>query len=146
MRPLAIIVDLDGTLCDTKNRVHHLQGAEPDWKSFYEGIIDDPMHLWCHLLIDRFKTIMPVILVTGRPDNHLYPTLLWLKEHHVQYDQLLMRKQGDYRKDDVVKKEIYKNEIEPFYTVLFTVDDRQQVVDMWRSLGLRCLQCDPGKF
>jgi len=28
----------------------------------------------------------------------------------------------------------------------FVVDDRQQVVDMWRRNGITCLQCDVGDF
>ena len=35
--------------------------------------------------------------------------------------------------------------IAPRFDVQFVVDDRQQVVDMWRSLGLRVVQVqDPG--
>jgi hypothetical protein len=30
--------------------------------------------------------------------------------------------------------------------ILFAVDDRQQVVDMWRRNGITCLQCDEGQF
>lgn len=32
------------------------------------------------------------------------------------------------------------------YNVLGIFDDRQQVVDMWRSLGLKCFQVEPGNF
>jgi len=30
--------------------------------------------------------------------------------------------------------------------IAFAVDDRQQVVDMWRANGVTCLQCDVGDF
>jgi hypothetical protein len=30
--------------------------------------------------------------------------------------------------------------------ILFTVDDRQKVVDFWRANGITCLQCAAGKF
>jgi|TARA_R110000823_G_scaffold205986_1_gene336775 hypothetical protein len=30
--------------------------------------------------------------------------------------------------------------------ILYAVDDRQQVVDMWRSNGITCLQCAVGNF
>jgi len=30
--------------------------------------------------------------------------------------------------------------------VLFIVEDRSSVVDMWRAQGLVCLQCAPGEF
>ena len=36
--------------------------------------------------------------------------------------------------------------IEPFYDVLCVLDDRDQVVRMWRHRGLTCLQVAPGNF
>jgi hypothetical protein len=30
--------------------------------------------------------------------------------------------------------------------VLFVVEDRNRVVEMWRKEGLVCLQCAPGEF
>jgi hypothetical protein len=38
------------------------------------------------------------------------------------------------------------NHIRPNYDVKYVIDDRDQVVDMWRSLGLRVLQVAPGNF
>jgi hypothetical protein len=57
---------------------------------------------------------------------------------------LLLRKDNDRRADGVVKREmlaaIDKSRI------LFVVEDRSRVVEMWRSEGLVCLQCAPGEF
>lgn len=40
-------------------------------------------------------------------------------------------------RDDIIKKELYKKEIEPRYNVLFVFDDRPQVLKMWQNeLGL----------
>ena len=57
-----------------------------------------------------------------------------------------MRKGGDKRIDSIVKKELYRKYIEPFYRVKLVLDDRNQVVDMWRDLGLPCWQVAPGNF
>jgi hypothetical protein len=57
-----------------------------------------------------------------------------------------MRKYGDYRKDYVVKREIYEQLIAPDYDILCVLDDRNSVVDMWREIGLTCLQVAPGDF
>ena len=40
-----------------------------------------------------------------------------------------MRADGDFRQDAIIKTEIYKNEIEPSFEILFCIDDRKQVVD-----------------
>jgi hypothetical protein len=58
-----------------------------------------------------------------------------------------MRKNNDQRKDSIIKFELFENHIKDKYYVELVVDDRQQVVDMWRrKLGLTCLQVDYGDF
>ena len=56
-----------------------------------------------------------------------------------------MRKDGDFRADYIVKQEIYDMHIKG-KNVLFVMDDRQQVVDMWRRNGLKCFQVAEGNF
>jgi hypothetical protein len=58
---------------------------------------------------------------------------------------LLMRKDGDFRADHIVKQEILDKHIDK-ERVLFVLDDRQQVVDMWRRNGLVCFQVAEGNF
>jgi hypothetical protein len=57
-----------------------------------------------------------------------------------------MRKRNDFRKDFEVKREIYEAQIANRFDVLCVFDDRQQVVDMWREVGLVCLQVAAGDF
>lgn len=144
MKRKAIIVDLDGTLYNTDHRQHLVDAKK--WKEFYEAMADDTVNEWCANLIHGFRIDYTVILVTGRPAEYDGITRNCLMDDAVYFDKLLMRPTGDYRQDAVVKAEIYKDRIEPYYDVLFCVDDRQQVVDMWRSLGLVCLQCAKGDF
>jgi uncharacterized HAD superfamily protein len=87
-----------------------------------------------------------LLFVTGRDDSYRNLTLSWLKQFQVPFDELHMRKVGDYREDSDVKEEIYKLFIEDKYQILFVVDDRKSVVDRWRKLELTCLQCAPGLF
>jgi hypothetical protein len=70
----------------------------------------------------------------------------WLKFYDIDYNQLIMRRTGDTRKDSIIKEEIFWEQIEPHYNVIAVFDDRDQVVKMWRSLGLKCLQVDYGNF
>ncbi len=51
-----------------------------------------------------------------------------------------MRRDKDNRKDSLVKEELYLEHVAGNYEVAFVVDDRNQVVAMWRSLGLSCFQ------
>ena len=57
-----------------------------------------------------------------------------------------MRKKDDFRKDSIIKKEIFENEINPKYNVLFVYDDRNQVVKTWRELGVKVFQVEEGNF
>ena len=57
-----------------------------------------------------------------------------------------MRKNGYNKKDSIVKKEIFDEYIKDKYYVEFILDDRNQVVDMWREMGLTCLQVAEGNF
>ena len=60
---------------------------------------------------------------------------------------LTMRAANDYRKDDEVKYDMYKTYIEDEYFIHYVLDDRQQVVDMWRDkCKLTCFQVAPGDF
>ena len=79
-------------------------------------------------------------------------TQAWLK-HHLDYIEmyedkwdLLMRPADIYNRDDELKYQIYQDFIKDKYRVLFVLDDRNQVVDMWRDIGLTCLQVADGNF
>lgn len=144
----AIIIDLDGTLCDVRHRTHLARQSPPDWTAFFDACVDDtPNPPIVALYRMARESGIPVIYVSGRPETHRAPTAAWLERHQLDdYRKLLMRPAGDYRQDAIVKRELYDRHIAGKYTILFCVDDRDQVVQMWRDLGLTCLQCAPGDF
>jgi hypothetical protein len=87
-----------------------------------------------------------VLLVSGREDRHRAETERWLARHGIAYAELHMRPSDDKRRDSLIKHEIFQREIAPRFRVLFVLDDRTQVVEMWRALGLTCLQVADGDF
>ena len=62
------------------------------------------------------------------------------------YAKLYMRPAKDYRSDDIIKGEILDQMHEDGYDPTMAVDDRDQVVAMFRARGLRVLQVAPGDF
>jgi predicted secreted acid phosphatase len=143
----AIIVDLDGTLCDIEHRVHHVRTKPKNWKAFNQSMDQDQPYFWCIELIAAMKSRgYKVFFVTGRDENSRDMTESWLLRHKVEFDELHMRKKSDFREDSDVKEEIYKKTIAPRAEILFVIDDRKSVVERWRKLGLTCLQCAPGDF
>jgi len=146
----AVIIDLDGTLCNIEHRKKYIDGSlgKKDWDKFYKGCGNDFPNDWCKNIVENIDAT--ILLVTGRPSDYSFETKEWL-DNYIFYTksevlELFMRKSGDYRADYVIKKEIYEDKIKDNYDILFAIDDRQQVVDMWRELGIVCLQCDEGKF
>ena len=146
MKKKAIIVDLDGTLADIRVRLKHLQGKSKDWKSFHKSIETDDLHEWCREILLRFSGDYKIIVVSGRIDDLLDETKIWMKKYKVPYDEIYLRPSHDHRSDTIVKLEIYTRHIKDNYDVLFVLEDRQKVVDMWRGEGLVVLQCAPGNF
>jgi uncharacterized HAD superfamily protein len=139
--PKAIICDLDGTLALLGNRSPY------DASTAEEDLLNHPIANILEVYSHQKEFEIAIILVTGREDIYREPTKRWLAAHSIKYDALHMREAGDRRKDTVVKKEIYRNFIEPEYDVLFVLEDRDQVVGMWRKeLKLTCLQVEYGDF
>ena len=143
----AIIIDLDGTLCNNQHRKHFAE--KKDWESFAKEIPKDTINSWCREIIFTFQNAgYESIFVTGREGTRQVQqdTFEWLRRHNIDPLPIHFRNVGDHRHDYIIKQEIYDNEIKPFFDILFAVDDRQQVVDMWRAHGIPCLQCAKGDF
>jgi predicted kinase len=87
-----------------------------------------------------------VVLLSGRDEKFRKQTQEFLDKNNIFYLSLFMRKSGDKRSDVLVKQEIFDNEIRGKYNVKWIADDRQKIVDMWRSMGLTCFQVAPGDF
>lgn len=145
----AIIVDLDGTLCNTDGRKHFVENKPKDWKSFFAGISNDEPNEWCRQLVYSVSKRHDIVFVSGRAEEYRGVSHVWLHDHLgpvFAACPLFMRADGDFRQDYIIKEEIYRKHIEPHYKILFCVDDRKQVVDMWRRIGLQVLHCAEGDF
>ena len=141
--PPAIICDLDGTLA--------LKHKDRTW--FDASTCDkDDINYPIQDIVKRMAATHLIIFCSGRENKYREPTLEFIKkcfpdfiEKHSFY--LYMRETNDFRKDSIVKHEIYQLCIKGKYDIHFVLDDRQQVVDMWRNaLGLTTLQVAEGKF
>lgn len=135
----AVLVDVDGTVALNVGRDPY------DWSR----VSEDAPNTGVIAAVRAAATAgHDVVFVSGREDVSVWSTLIWIREHvQIVPRVLLMRRTGDRRQDTVVKRELYEEYIAPRYDVLYVIDDRQQVVDMWRDgLGLTVLQCAPGNF
>lgn len=132
----AIIVDIDGTLA-------HMTGRSPYDES---KVIEDKVDLYIKYLVKLLDRDHVIIIVSGRHVSCIEDTVSWLCKNDIPYRHLYMRKAGDDRKDYIIKKEIYEEHIKDKFNINFVLDDRDQVVQMWREQGLKTLQVAEGDF
>lgn len=134
--PDALIVDMDGTLAILHNRSpYDVSKCEQDLPN--QPVLDT---------VYKWQESTKIIVVSGRTDDGKTLTENWLAKYGVKYSALYLRKTGDMRKDSIIKEEIYHKYIEGKYNIRFILDDRNQVVEMWRSLGLTVFQVAEGDF
>lgn len=133
--PEAIMCDLDGTLA-------LLNGRDPYDASTCEN---DLPNIPVVKVVLQFRHLK-LICVSGREDKYREQTVRWLEKTLGYKPELYMRKAGDMRKDSIVKRELFDANIRDKYRVIFVLDDRNQVVEMWRNMGITCLQVADGDF
>ena len=163
-----VIFDLDGTLADIE--IRRKKSIKPngkmDWDIFFhpDNIkYDKPIPAIVNLIQTYEDKAYKIVIFSGRNDRSWKETKDWLKTHNIPHDLLVMRPDkfksksspvadgnpatGDMRfmPDEILKKKML-DEFVDIDDVLFVVDDRQKVVDMWRDLGLVVLQPAPGNF
>lgn len=135
----AVIVDIDGTIATRTDR----------GPFEYDKVFSDaPKKDVIEVVIALWRAGHEIIYVSARDSSCWMETHRWLlwKAMVPQFRHLYMREAGDVRDDAIVKREIYETFIKSEYDVLCVLDDRNKVVDMWREIGLTCLQVDYGDF
>lgn len=137
-KPNAYLVDIDGTVALKGDRDIY-DGSKAHLDTVNYGVADVIWHL--------ADVSHHIIYVSGRSDEHRQVTEQWLAANHLPpADGLYMRAAGDQRKDSVVKHELFDNHIRHEYNVRGVFDDRNQVVEMWRAIGLTVFQVADGNF
>ena len=139
--PRCILVDIDGTVAEKGTR------SPFDW---HRVGLDTPKWPIINLVKALRATGYAIVFFSGRDAVCRTDTISWLDEQFGWKTgdyELFMRPEQDNRKDSIIKEELFTRHILGRYYVEFVVDDRQQVVDMWRrTLGLTCVQVDYGDF
>lgn len=143
----AYIFDIDGTLADCTHRLHYIYSENKDWDTFHNSADKDRPIIETIECAKALKVAgYEILIVTGRPDSSKHITVKWLLDNGINFDRIYMRKEGDHIPDFVLKKNIYDSEIKNDYEVLGVFEDRRNVVDMWRSLGIRCYHVEEGNY
>lgn len=123
----AIIVDVDGTLAKMTNRGPY------EW----DKVGTDSVDYAVREVINSLATNYEIILMSGRDSVCYDQTKKWLNNNEVFFDQLLMRAEGDTRKDAVIKWELYQNHVKGKFNVFFVIDDRPAMTREWMNRGFK---------
>jgi hydroxymethylpyrimidine pyrophosphatase-like HAD family hydrolase len=168
MNKNTVLFDLDGTLADID--VRRSKSAKPngklDWDVFFDSNnikLDKPNPPVIKMAQMFHDNGFRVVIFSGRNDRSFHATVSWLKTNDVPHDLLVMRPDkfkdkswpiangnpatSDMRfmPDDILKKKMLDTFLD-INDIFLVVDDRNRVVDMWRSLGLSVFQVAPGDF
>ena len=150
-----VIFDIDGTLADITHRVHLAQAKK--FNEFFDAMVDDvpngPIVALLNGILNTgsLDTYLQVIYCTGRPEKYRSVTQSFIDDiqRYSRDCPLLMRPNKQRSVPDYEIKQGMLDGILNHVSkenILYAVDDRQQVVDMWRSNGITCLQCAVGNF
>lgn len=136
--PDCIVFDIDGCLADNQGLRNPF-----DWSKVEEDI---PIKS----VVDTFNIysgIKPLFICSGRDEVCREGTTRWLTDYLdlVGDVKLLMRDQGDFRPDWVVKQEMAR-EINKTHYISAWYDDRMQVTRHLRSLGIKVFNVEHNNF
>ena len=138
--PNCIIVDIDGTVAE-------MNGRKPfEWDKVDTDL---PRQFVIDVVTgyaDRHNC--HIVFLSGRDGCCYAKTYDWIAKyvgHDISWT-LNMRKTKDFRKDCIVKEEIFWNFIAPKYKVIGVFDDRPQVLQMWHELKLPNVICVGNPF
>jgi len=155
-----VIFDLDGTLANIDTRMQLATGGnstESDYRKINWEVLHDPKNIdldvpktpvlvMCNMLFDQGYKIY---IFSGRSDKTKEATISWLEKWAIPYHKLVMRpsatKEENFMPDEILKYKMLEQHADRD-DVLCVFDDRNKVVDMWRSVGLTCFQVAPGDF
>ena len=139
-----IVVDLDGTLSDCSARRYLVEGKRRDYEAFHARLGEDPPNEAVATTVRAMaEARWEVHLVSARPKYTAQNTWNWLARHDLaQFVTLHLLRDDD---DSTPDQELKRRWLHEFgkERILFVIDDRSKVVDMWREEGLTCFHCAP---
>lgn len=145
------IFDIDGTIANLKHRLHHILplGDEPlNWDKFHQECIHDIPIRDVIRILNFLAPYHKIKFFTGRNEVIREQTHAWIAKHtHIKDPDITMRPNKDRCQDYALKHRFYMDlSKEDRHAIVSVFEDRNQVVNMWRELGLTCFQVAHGDY
>jgi len=133
----AVIVDMDGTLCDVSAVRHFVEGEDRDFDAFHGAAIDCPPNPDVVEAVAKAREAgNAIVIVTARSAKWRDYTIMWLDIHDIAYDRLYMRIEADFRHDYLIKTDILKAIRKDGFEPIHAWDDSPKVIALWRENGI----------
>ena len=141
------IFDLDGTLADDSHRWHHVTKSG-DWEAYYaQAVHDKPISHVIEIAKALKAAGFSIVIVTGRSESIRAETELWLMRHGIMFDEVIMRKKTDRRRNSELKLEALEDLVLRGYLPLMVFEDLPAAVATYRRAGVPCAQvADPEEW
>ena len=161
-----VICDIDGTIMNVEDRLAlAIKNKRPEDKRMNWDVFLDPKVMeaedrpnWdvVFLIKKLMSTGSTILFTSARNERHRDVTMRQLAQgcninmrispYTNKGNRLYLRDDDDFRPDDITKKEIFERVLTDGFGPQLAFDDRDQVVSMWRGMGLPCFQVREGKF
>lgn len=137
---MIVISDIDGTLAKINaSRINLL--ANGKWVEFSAGVTQDrPIRPVVRLLQLLYQRGLDIHLHTSRGEECRAATEDWLWSYNIPYSKLLMRPVENMQPDYLLKWDYIRKNNYNKSQVFCVFEDRSRCVQLYRSLGLLCLQ------
>ena len=137
----AVLVDLDGTVCDVSHRQHLIADrANADWRAYsLQCYADKPVPNIIGLVRFFYDEGLRIALVSGRHEAARTLTEEWCADNHLAYDMLVLRAEGDHTPNAEYKVQAVKQLARDGYSVVYAIDDFHKAADALRSVGVPTL-------
>ncbi|AUR85848.1 HAD-like domain protein [Vibrio phage 1.081.O._10N.286.52.C2] len=137
-----VLSDIDGTVAE-------MHKGQPGKRSPFEWLRvgeDTPRPNVLNVL-RLLSEEYPIIFISGRDGVCVHQTSDWLGHYAEYYETLVMRGAGDSRPDWVIKLELLRDlALDGWSKPTIMFDDRDQVVNTMRDVGIEVFQVQPGNF
>ena len=157
-----IICDIDGTLMnvEARRKLAVSQKRDSDKVMNWDVFLDpqnmfmlDEQQLDVVMVIKALCNVYNnIIFTSARNERHRDVTLKQIQGclgdsiENGKEIYLFLRADDDFSPDDIVKKELLEDIKQQGLKPTLAFDDRDQVVKMWRGLGIECFQVREGDF
>lgn len=135
-----VLCDIDHVLSAAWPRDHLIGNAS--WDDYHNAASNDKPVADIVAMINALgKEDFNIVAITARPEKFRRLTLDWMIRHDVYVDELLMRSDQEFRPSPEMKLELVRNRFQDVKNeVAFLIEDRDDVCQAFRELGITVLQ------